>query len=117
VRTALAALQQSFRRLPGLVADGRDMGTVIFPDAQLKVFLTATPEERSRRRAAQQAASGLLVDPAGVREAMLRRDRADSTREVAPLVPADDARVLDTTGLGLEEVVARVVAFIEVWRP
>ncbi len=96
----------------GVVVDGRDIGTVVFPDAPLKVFLTATPEERARRRLAQRG-GGHAVDPARFRresELLAARDRADSSRPVAPLKPAPDAVLLDTTGLSLEEQVARIVA-------
>lgn len=117
VRAAMVKQQRRIGAHDDIVIEGRDIGTVVFPDADLKVFLTASPEERSRRRAAQQAAQGVLVDPAGVRESIERRDLADSTRPIAPLTPAHDARVIDTTGLSLDEVVARVVAYIEVWRP
>ncbi len=116
VREAMVAQQRRIAECEDVVIEGRDIGTVVFPEAELKIFLTATPEERSRRRAAQQAASGHLVDPAGVRESILKRDHADSTRSMAPLTPADDARVIDTTGLSLDEVVAQVCAYIEVWR-
>ena len=108
VRDAMLIHQRAVGRSSDIVIEGRDIGTVVFPDAEVKVFLTATPEERARRRAAQQALSGLLVDPAGVRESMLRRDEADSSREVAPLTPADDAVMLDTTGLSIEQVVERI---------
>lgn len=108
VRDAMLVHQRAIARSSNIVIEGRDIGTVVFPDAKVKVFLTATPEERARRRAAQQALSGLLVDPAGVRESMLRRDEADSSREVAPLVPAEDAVMLDTTGLSIDQVVERI---------
>jgi len=94
----------------GVVVDGRDIGTVVFPDAPLKVFLTASPEERARRRLAQR---GGRVDPNELRreaEALAARDEADSTRAVAPLRAAADAVVLDTTRLSLDDQVARVVA-------
>ncbi len=82
-----------------IVVEGRDIGTVVFPDAEVKVFLTASSEERARRRAVQQAESGIESDSAEVHEAILRRDAADSTRELSPLRCADDAVELDTTGL------------------
>ncbi len=94
----------------GLVVDGRDIGTVVFPDAPLKVFLTASPEERARRRLAQR---GLPIDPVQLRreaDALAARDRADATRAVAPMKAAADATLLDTTALGLDEQVARVLA-------
>jgi len=109
VRKAMVAQQRHIADDHDIVVEGRDIGTVVFPDAELKVFLTATPEERSLRRAAQQSASGILVDPLGVHEAILRRDELDSTREHSPLVPAADAVVVDTTAMTLGEVVARVV--------
>lgn len=110
VRNAMVEQQRHTAAGHDIVVEGRDIGTVVFPDAALKVFLTATPEERSRRRAAQQSASGILVDPLGVHEAIVRRDELDSTREHSPLVPAPDAVIVDTTGMGIDEVVARIVA-------
>jgi cytidylate kinase len=94
----------------GVVVDGRDIGTVVFPDAPVKVFLTASPEERARRRLAQR---GGRIDPAELRretEALAARDLADATRPVAPMKPAADARLLDTTRIGLEEQVREVLA-------
>ena len=90
----------------GAVVEGRDIGTVVLPDAELKVFLSASPEERARRRALQ---TGREAELGRIREAMSTRDRRDSEREASPLKPAPDAVVLDTTGLPLEEVVARIV--------
>ena len=89
--------------------EGRDIGTVVFPDAELKVFLTASAEERARRRAAQQAATGATVETAAVQEAIARRDAADSSREHSPLRTASDALEVDTTRLDFEQVVSRVV--------
>jgi cytidylate kinase len=94
----------------GVVVDGRDIGTVVFPDAPVKVFLTASPEERARRRLAQR---GGRIDPAELRretDALAARDLADATRPVAPMKPAADARLLDTTRIGLEEQVREVLA-------
>lgn len=113
VREAMVAQQRRIAREGNTVVEGRDIGTVVFPDAELKIYLTATPEERARRRAAQQAMSGILVDPAGVRESILRRDEADSTREVSPLTPAADAVLLDTTGLSIDQVVERIARMAE----
>lgn len=110
VRKAMLVQQRRIAAQGDTVIEGRDIGTVVFPKAQLKFFLTATPEERSRRRAAQQVASGMLVDPTGVREAMSRRDHADSTREIAPLVPADDAILIDSTDQSIQQVVERIVS-------
>lgn len=109
VRKAMLVQQHRIASQGDTVIEGRDIGTVVFPRAELKFFLTATPEERSRRRAAQHAASGILVDPTGVREAITRRDYADMTRQIAPLVPADDAILIDSTGLSIDEVVDRIV--------
>jgi cytidylate kinase len=108
VRAAMVAQQRHIAESADIVVEGRDIGTVVFPDAALKVFLTASPEERARRRGAQQAASGVLIDPAGVRESILRRDEADSTREIAPLAAAEDAVELDTTDMTIDEVVDRI---------
>jgi CMP/dCMP kinase len=110
VREALLARQKAFARPPGLVADGRDMGTVVFPEAELKVFLTATPEERAARRYKQLKDKGSGVSLAALSREIAERDLRDSTRAVAPLKPAPDAHVIDSTGLGIEEVVARVLA-------
>jgi cytidylate kinase len=109
VRTALVGLQREFRRPPGLVADGRDMGTVIFPDAELKVFLTASAEERARRRYKQLKEKGFDVNLAGLSAEVAARDRRDAERAVAPLRPAPDAVVVDSTTLDIDEVVACVL--------
>ena len=109
VRTALVGLQREFRRPPGLVADGRDMGTVIFPDAELKVFLTASAEERARRRYKQLKEKGFDVNLAGLSAEVAARDRRDAERAVAPLRPAPDAVVIDSTTLDIDAVVACVL--------
>ncbi len=107
-RAALLQRQLDFRRAPGLVADGRDMGTVVFPDAVLKIFLTASVEERAERRYKQLIGKGIgAILPDLLRE-LKERDRRDSQREVSPLMPAADAVVLDTTDLTLEKVLAQV---------
>ena len=98
VRTALLAWQRRYRRLPGLVADGRDMGTVVFPDATLKIFLTASPEERARRRYKQLKDKNIEVNLESILEDTRSRDLRDRTRSVAPLVPAAGAFVLDNEG-------------------
>lgn len=113
VREAMVAQQRTIGGSDDIVVEGRDIGTVVFPDAQVKVFLTATPEERARRRAAQQVASGIAVDATGVHDAMLRRDHADSSRHHSPLTPASDAVELDTTGLTLEQVVEAIAGLAE----
>ena len=109
VREALVGLQRRSARAPGTVAEGRDMGTVIFPTAQLKVFLDATMDERARRRVADLRGLGRADDVEEVRAQLAERDARDSGRAVAPLRQAPDAVVLDTTHLALEEVVDRIV--------
>lgn len=108
VRNALLARQQAFRELPGLVADGRDMGTVVFPDADLKIFLTASAEARAERRYRQLLEKGFGASLAALVEDIQSRDDRDTQRSVAPLKPADDALVLDSTDLGIDAVVQRV---------
>jgi len=110
VREALVDLQRRSARAPGTVAEGRDMGTVIFPDARLKVFLDASVDERARRRAADLHALGRGDGIEEVRAQLAERDARDSGRSVAPLCRAPDALVLDTTDLAFEEVVERIVA-------
>lgn len=112
VRSALKDRQRAFRRLPGLVADGRDMGTVIFPDAGFKVFLTASPEERAERRHKQLKDKGVSVMLDDLLREILARDARDASRAVAPLRPADDAVHIDTTGLGIDAVVERVLSLV-----
>ncbi|MBS0557252.1 MAG: (d)CMP kinase [Proteobacteria bacterium] len=109
VRAALFEKQRSFRKAPGLVADGRDMGTVIFPDAGHKVFLTASAEERAKRRYKQLKEKGLGVTLAALLREIQARDVRDAGREVAPLKPAVDATVIDSTGMSIEAVVAAVL--------
>jgi cytidylate kinase len=109
VRDALLGLQRSFRKPPGLVADGRDMGTHVFTDAALKVFLTASPEERAKRRYKQLNEKGIDVSLAALSRDIEQRDRRDSERSVAPLKPAADARVLDSTGISIEDTIATVL--------
>lgn len=109
VRTGLRDLQHSFRRPPGLVADGRDMGTVIFPEAALKVFLTASVQERAQRRYNQLKQKGLAANLDGLFHDISARDERDQSRSVSPLRPAADAVSLDTTGLSIEQVVGRVM--------
>jgi cytidylate kinase len=110
VRAALTDRQRFFARPPGLVADGRDMGTVIFPGAQLKVFLTASAEERAQRRHKQLIGKGSAASLAALSREIAERDLRDSTRQVAPLKPAPDAHLLDSTGLSIEAVVERVLS-------
>jgi cytidylate kinase len=109
VRAALLGRQHGFAEPPGLVADGRDMGTVVFPGAGLKIFLTASAEERARRRHKQLIEKGLPANLSSLSREILERDRRDSERSVAPLRPATDAVVIDSTGLTIAEVVGRVL--------
>jgi CMP/dCMP kinase len=112
VRQALVDLQLAFRKAPGLVADGRDMGTVIFPDAPFKVFLTASAAERAKRRYKQLKDKGLSVTLAGLQREIEARDERDASRPVAPLKPAEGAVVIDTTGMPIDAVVAKVFAVV-----
>lgn len=112
VRDALLQRQRDFRQAPGLVADGRDMGTVVFPDAPVKVFLTASAEERAQRRHLQLKESGVDVNIAHLLDEIRARDERDINREAAPLKPADDAQVIDSTGLSIEEVLSKVMALV-----
>lgn len=109
VRAALLGLQRGFRRAPGLVADGRDMGTVVFPDARLKVFLTASPESRAERRHKQLIEKGISASLPGLLQDLRDRDARDASRTLAPLVPAEGAYVLDSTGMSVDETVAAVL--------
>ncbi|WP_313916109.1 (d)CMP kinase [Tahibacter sp.] len=113
VRAALVDKQLSFRRLPGLVADGRDMGTVIFPDAGVKVFLTASAEERAKRRYKQLKDKGLAVTLASLLREIEARDARDAARPVAPLKPALDAVLIDSTGMPVDVVVDKVLSLIQ----
>ncbi len=110
VRNALLERQKAFARPPGLVADGRDMGTVVFPGAELKIFLTASAEERALRRYKQLKDKGSGVSLPALSREIAERDARDSTRAVAPLKSSPDAHVIDSTGLSIEEVVGRVLA-------
>ena len=110
VRTALLARQHAFRRPPGLVADGRDMGSVVFPDARLKVFLTASAEERARRRYKQLKDKGMHANMAALLQDIRERDARDSARSVAPLQMCEGARLLDTTSLGIDDAVQAILA-------
>ena len=109
VRRALLGLQHGFRKAPGLVADGRDMGTTVFPNASLKVFLTASAGERAKRRHKQLKDKGIDVSLPALSRDIEDRDRRDSERSIAPLRPADDARVLDSSNLTIEEVTGIVI--------
>lgn len=109
VRQALLARQKAFRQPPGLVAEGRDMGTVVFPDARLKVFLTATAEVRAERRYKQLKEKGIDANIHTLLQELRERDARDSARSVAPLQMAVDARELDSSGLGIAEIVRQVL--------
>lgn len=109
VRSALLERQRAFRRPPGLVADGRDMGTVVFPDAVLKVFLTASPQARAQRRYKQLIDKGNSANLATLSRALEERDQRDATRTVAPLKPAADAVSIDSSALTIDEVVYQVL--------
>jgi CMP/dCMP kinase len=113
VRQALLKRQRAFRRPPGLVADGRDMATVVFPDAELKVFLTAAPEVRAKRRYKQLIDKGIAANLASLSRDLEERDSRDRNRSIAPLVPASDSQVLDSSALSIDEGVSRIVAW---WR-
>ena len=114
VRGALLSFQRSFARTPpGAVLDGRDIGTVVCPDADVKVFVTATAEMRARRRAAELQAAGSNVNPSDVLADILRRDERDTKRATAPLKAAADAHVLDTTDLDIDAAVRAAVAIVE----
>ena len=110
VRSALFERQRGFRQPPGLVAEGRDMGTVVFPDAPVKIFVTASAEERAARRGKQLAEKGIDVNIQSLLRDIRDRDERDGKRAVAPLRPAADATVLDTTGMTIEAVVSAVLA-------
>jgi len=109
LRTALLDLQRGFRRLPGLVADGRDMGTVVFPDARLKVFLTASTEARAGRRHKQLSDKGFSSSIAALLQDLKARDERDSSRSASPLKPAEDARCLDSSDLTIDQVVTQIL--------
>lgn len=112
VREALLARQRAFRELPGLVADGRDMGTVIFPDALVKIFLTASPEARAERRYKQLKEKGISANLADLSRDIRERDARDTNRAVAPLKPADDAIILDSTQMDIGTVLKRVMDLV-----
>ncbi|WP_006788045.1 (d)CMP kinase [Thiorhodospira sibirica] len=112
VRDALLQRQRAFCQVPGLVADGRDMGTVVFPQAHYKIFLTASQEERANRRYKQLKEKGLDANLQTLLEDLQARDARDANRAVAPLKPADDALVIDSTGKGIDEVLAQVLDYV-----
>lgn len=109
VRAALLQRQRAFRQPPGLVTDGRDMGTVVFPDATLKIFLTASAEERAQRRYKQLIEKGINANIQTLLQDIYARDARDSTRDISPLKQGEDTKLLDTTSLSIEEVVNEVL--------
>ena len=113
LRKTLLVKQRQFKKLPGLVADGRDMGTVVFPDAPFKVFLTAEVEERAKRRLKQLQETGITGNISHTLAEVQKRDERDANRQHSPLRPAKDALVIDTTNLTINEVITRVMALIK----
>ena len=109
VRAALLDWQKAFAKMPGLIADGRDMGTTVFPQALLKIFLTASAEERAQRRHKQLNEKGISSSIAALAAEIAERDERDRTRATSPLVPADDAIVIDSTSLSIDEVVQQIL--------
>ena len=109
VRAALLERQRQFAVPPGLVADGRDMGTVVFPEARVKIFLTASPAERALRRYKQLKEKGVTANLAALSLEIAERDERDSTRSASPLVASADATMLDTTGMSVDDVIERVL--------
>ena len=116
VRAALLQRQKDFRAAPGLIADGRDMGTIVFPDAALKIFMDASADERAQRRLKQLSAKGIGATLAPLREEIRARDERDRNRPIAPLRPADGAEVVDTTGLSPDQVLAKVETLLQRYR-
>ncbi len=113
VRAALLDRQRAFARAPGLIADGRDMGTAVFPSATTKIFLTASAEARAERRFKQLQSKGEVTDMAKLVADIRERDERDSKRAVSPLVPAADATIIDSTDIGIADVFARMLALIK----
>ena len=113
LRKVLLVKQRQFKKLPGLVADGRDMGTVVFPDAPFKVFLTAEVEERAKRRLKQLQETGIAGNISHTLAEVQKRDERDANRQHSPLRPAKDALVIDTTNLSINEVITKVMALIK----
>jgi cytidylate kinase len=116
VRVALLQLQRNFRQPPGLIADGRDMGTVVFSDAKIKIFLTATSEKRAERRYKQLQNQAMRLEFQEILAEIKKRDSRDEKRIIAPLKPAKDAIIIDTTDLTIEEVVEKIMAIINEYK-
>ncbi len=113
VRAALLQKQKDFQKLPGLVADGRDMGTVVFPQAQYKVFLTASPEERAKRRYKQLKEKGIDANLSKITEDIEARDQRDRERSASPMIPADDALYIDSSDLNIDQVIEQIRASMD----
>lgn len=113
VRESLLLRQRAFREMPGLIADGRDMGTVVFADAPVKIFLDASAEERAKRRVGQLESKGFSVNFEQILDEIKQRDHRDRNRAVAPLVPADDALILDSTHMPIKQVIENALVFIQ----
>lgn len=113
VRQAVLSYQRAFRQEPGLVTDGRDMGTVVFPDAELKIYLEASPAERAKRRQLQLQAQGINVSLQQVQDDLSARDDRDQNRDISPAKPALDAKVIDTTELSVDQVFAAVMTYAQ----
>ena len=113
VRQALLQRQRAFKQAPGLVDDGRDMGTIVFPSAKLKIFLTASPEERASRRYKQLKEKGISVNLRDLSADIVERDRRDKERAASPLKPADDAVIIDTTDIQIEQVMSQISVLVE----
>jgi CMP/dCMP kinase len=113
VRAALLEMQRAAGRAGGVVLEGRDIGSVVFPEAEVKVFLTASVDERARRRHAELARAGTTADIEAVKGEVVERDRRDSTRPIAPLIRAKDAVVVDSSALGVDEVVESIAALVK----
>ncbi|MBK5144793.1 (d)CMP kinase [Budviciaceae bacterium BWR-B9] len=113
VREALLRRQRAFREAPGLIADGRDMGTIVFPDAPVKIFLDASAEERARRRMLQLQEKGQCVKFERLLSEIQERDSRDRNRAVAPLVPAADALMMDSTHMSVDDVIERALAYVQ----
>ena len=112
VRKALLKRQRAFCKQPGLIADGRDMGTIVFPDAELKIFLTASIDERAKRRFKQLKERGISVNLRRLHREIEERDERDSRRKISPLKPADNAVIFDTTDINIEDVIKRISALV-----
>ena len=113
IRSAVLEIQKSFRQEPGLVADGRDMGTVVFPDAKVKFFLTASPEARAKRRQKQLKEQGISASLHDLSAELKKRDERDLYRKISPMIPADTAITIDTTVMSIDEVFAAAVDVVK----